>query len=526
MKNKYPIKQVVLPLVVLIAVVLGSVAYTANQNDKALPNLGFGSKTQPVVHTEDDGHNHGSSGSETPDGHDRAAEAVNESTHEEHADHDSGMGVGKEVDSHKKGEEDDKPALPCTGEDGCADEHGAAGETELEGHGADDGHGHGTEETHADEVTLTPEAIAKNGIRVEPAFRQSMSESCTVPGRVSYNTEAMAHIGTPVEGRVAELKVKLGDLVNKGDVLLVINSPALGEIQSAYLQKRTQVDVARSAMEVSRTSAERAKRLYEGQGISLGEFQKREGDYKAAQGALRSAESAVTAAENNLHLHGMTEADLAQLVKTGEVDPRYTVRAPLGGRVVEREVTLGEVVGPDRETLMVLADMKVLWVLADLPENRLQQVGLETSATVTVEALSGQIYTGKVSYIAPELNKETRTAQVRVEIEDGKTQIKPGMFAQVHLGLDQTAGQTQAKALAIPEAAVQSFEGGQAVFVAVADEPGAFAARQIKVGPTSGKMVSVLSGLEEGALLVVDGAFVIKAELAKSVMEGKTCSGH
>jgi multidrug efflux pump subunit AcrA (membrane-fusion protein) len=478
MKRNQPIRAILWPLAACVLISLAVLAYLASGD---IPTAEKGAAPAAPAHTEDDGHNHAAEAAQKP-----AAPPAGHSA----------------ADGHDHGGE------------AAATEAGHAGEAAI------------TEAGHADEVVLTSEAIRQNGIRMEPVRKHPMAENYTVPGRVSYNTEAMAHVGTPVQGRVAELNAKLGDAVNKGDVLLIIDSPALGETQSAYLQKRAEVDVARSALEVSRAAAERAKRLYEGQGISLSEFQKRQGDYKAAQGALRSVESAVTAAENNLHLHGITEAELAQLVRTGEVNPRYAVRAPLGGRVVRREATLGEVVGPDRETLMVLADMKVLWVLADVPENRIQQVGLDTPATVTVEALRGQRFVGKVTYIAPELNHETRTAQVRVEIADGKTPIKPGMFVQVHLGLDQTVGRTPAEALAVPEAAVQSFEGGQAVFVALANEPGAFAARQIKAGPAIGRMVSVVSGLEEGEQVVVDGAFIIKAELAKGAMAGKTCSGH
>lgn len=79
---------------------------------------------------------------------------------------------------------------------------------------------------------------------------------------------------------------------------------------------------------------------------------------------------------------------------------------------------------------------------------------------MTIEELGDQVYTGRIAYIAPELNRETRTVQVRIEIKDGKTPVKPGMFAQVHLDFAQTAGLTQAMALTVPEAAVQSFEGG------------------------------------------------------------------
>ena len=136
---------------------------------------------------------------------------------------------------------------------------------------------------HEDEVTLTPEAAAQNGIKVEAARKQPLGEVYTVPARISYNTEGMAHVGTPVGGRVAEIKVKLGDMVKKGDELLAIDSPALGEAQSDYLQKKTQAQVAQSALGVAQTGAERARRLYEGQGDRAGRVSEARGGFQGRE---------------------------------------------------------------------------------------------------------------------------------------------------------------------------------------------------------------------------------------------------
>jgi cobalt-zinc-cadmium efflux system membrane fusion protein len=131
-----------------------------------------------------------------------------------------------------------------------------------------------------------------------------------------------------------------------------------------------------------------------------------------------------------------------------------------------------------------------------------------------------------VAYLAPELNKETRTVQVRIEIGNVAAPVSPGMFAQVGMVFDRASGGTPKEVLAVPEAAVQSFEGGPTVFVAVPDEPNTFASRPVKVGLSNGKMIPVLSGLKEGESVVAEGAFLVKAEIAKGEMEGKTCSGH
>src|SRR5262249_35022500 len=138
----------------------------------------------------------------------------------------------------------------------------------------------------------------------------------TAPARVALKSEAMAHVGCVVSGRVTEIKVKQGDKVKRGDPLLIVESPELGEAQSDYLQKRAAVTTAQSAVEIAQSAYDRGKKLLEeSQGIALTEVQKRDGELKAAQGALKAAKSAVTAAENHLHLLGMTQSMVETLAK-------------------------------------------------------------------------------------------------------------------------------------------------------------------------------------------------------------------
>jgi multidrug efflux pump subunit AcrA (membrane-fusion protein) len=183
-----------------------------------------------------------------------------------------------------------------------ADEHGHDhGKAADKGAPAADEHGHAHGDEHTDEVVLTPQAIRANGIRIATAKAQVLSATIVAPARVAYNAEQMAHVGSVVRGRVTELKVRVGDPVNRGDSLLVIDSAELGEAQSDYLQKRTAVEIAHPAVELAKSSYQRADELYNtNQGIALTEVQKRQGEYQAAQGALRSAEAALTAALSRL----------------------------------------------------------------------------------------------------------------------------------------------------------------------------------------------------------------------------------
>lgn len=394
-------------------------------------------------------------------------------------------------------------------------------------HTPGDGHDHVSESSggeheeggHSDEVTLTTKAIERYGVKAQPAQLWVLKPTFTAQARVGFNTESMAHVGSSLRGRAVEIKVRLGDSVKRGDPLLAIESPELGEAQADFFQKRVTAQAAAPTVDLAKVAWERAKGLYEqSQGISLTEVQKREAEYKAAVAAQRAAEAAVIGSENRLHLLGMTQNAVDELANTGEIAPRYTLHAPIDGQVVERELTLGELVSPDREALMVLANTSTLWVLADVPEARLHEVVVGAPARVAIGATTGagtKSIEGRVAFIAPLIDSGTRTAQVRIEVPSDSLTLRPGMFAQVEIIATDPAAKDAAPVVAVPDEAVQTVEGGPAVFVPVKGEPGTFAKRAVTVGPTVGGMVPVFSGLVEGEEFVVSGTFILKAELGK-----------
>ncbi|CAG0988192.1 Cobalt-zinc-cadmium resistance protein CzcB [Phycisphaerales bacterium] len=400
-------------------------------------------------------------------------------------------------------------------EQGDGQDHGAASAGEQHA----DGHNHGAEAEHADEVKLTSEAVERYGVRVGEAQMWVLKPTFVAPARVGFNTEAMAHVGSPLRGRAVEIKVRLGDQVKKDDPLVIVESPELGQVQADYLLKRTASQAAVPQVDLAKAAWDRAKGLLEqSQGISLTEVQKREAEYKAAVASLRSAEATAVAAENALHLLGMDQSAVETLASTGEIAPRYTIRAAIGGQVVQREVTLGELVSPERESLMVLADTGILWVLADVPEARLPSIAPGAHAWVVVGASTNNKYEGTVAFIAPLVDPTTRTAQVRIEVPStalGNGAIRPGMFAQVEIVATEAGGAEPVAQVAVPQEAVQTIEGGPAVFVPVAGEPNTFQKRALTVGPTVSGLVPILAGLVEGEKFVEAGSFILKAELGK-----------
>jgi cobalt-zinc-cadmium efflux system membrane fusion protein len=368
-----------------------------------------------------------------------------------------------------------------------------------------------------DEVKLSKEALEENQIKVEPATKRVLVPRLAAAARVAFNAEATARVGAPVAGRVVEVKTHLGDAVKQGAELLIVESTDLGEAQGDYLQKRAAVGAAEAAAEAAKVSFQRGKELQErSEGVARGEVEKREADLRAAQATARSAAAAMAAARTRLKLLGMPDDAVAKLEQGGDVQPRYAVRAPIEGTVVRLDATTGALVAPDKETLLDLADLRTVWVLADVPESRAPAVRAGAAAHVSTSA-AGEPLEGKVSYVAPFVDPATRSVQVRVVVPNDKGLLRPGTFARAEI--DESTDKPPEPVLAVADEAVQTIEGERVVFVPVEGEEGTFARREVKVGEAVGGEVPVQSGLKEGEQVVTHGAFVLKAELSKPAEE-------
>lgn len=416
----------------------------------------------------------------------------------------------KESDSHDHDHDHDHDEH---GHDHEESKASAADKTEHKDHdhASHDDHDHGE---HEDEIKLTKEAVERAGIRTEAVKKQQLSQVFAVPGRLAFNTDNTAHVGSAITGRAVEIKAKVGDRVKAGDVLLIVDSAELGEAQSDLLTKISAAQAAAPLADFARAAHERGKALHaETQGISLTEVQKREADLRSAEAALITAKAAVTAAQHQLRLKGMSPESIERLTKSGVLETRIAIHAPIAGEVIDREITLGEIVRPDKDALFLLADLSSLWVIADVPEARLAEVAIGASAMIAIAA-TGESVNGKISYIAPQLDSATRTASVRIDVAQNKnTALRPGMFSQVSIVSSASSSES---VLAVRDHAIQIVEGGPAVFVPVAGEANTFAKRSVKIGARVGEWVPVIGGLEEGDQVVVSGAFVLKADLGKA----------
>jgi len=233
------------------------------------------------------------------------------------------------------------------------------------------------------------ESVESANLKIEEVSLTSLKNVIEVPGKVQFNENKLAHVGSRVPGRIVEVRANLGDKVNEGDSLTIIDSTELGTAQSDYLK-------AKANLQAQEKSYERAKKLLEGKAISLGEYQKREAEYLTVRAEFK-------AAEDTLHLLGISEDEVKQIGSQHVINSTVAVRAPFSGTVVERHATLGEVVEPAAK-LFTIADLSTLWVIADVPEKDVSQVKIGLPAEIKVSPYPNDVFEGNLTYVGDQVD--------------------------------------------------------------------------------------------------------------------------
>ncbi len=360
------------------------------------------------------------------------------------------------------------------------------------------GHGHGTgEDKHAGEgkIAMTAEQVASAGIEVAAVGGGILTSRMTVPGVLATNQDRMARVTARVGGTVAEVRKGLGDRVTKGEVLVVIESREIADAKSEFLA------ASRAAALVENTLAREA-RLWK-QRISA------EQDFLRARAAAEEARIRVDLARQKLSALGLSEAEVAGLPGQPVAALRsLELRAPIAGQVTARAAVRGAAVSPEAE-LFTVADLSTLWVEMAIPPRDLPMARQGESVTVSGEGdAKGE---GRIVFLSPLLDPETRSARAVAELDNAEGIWRPGGFASVSF-----AGVERKVAVLVPRAAVQEVEGKKVVFVRTAE---GFDRREVALGGESDAAVDVVSGLAPGAEIAVANTFSLKAELGKARAE-------
>ncbi len=361
---------------------------------------------------------------------------------------------------------------------------------------------HGASEDQGPRVVeLTPEAAGHAHIRSAPVEMRSLAAELETTGRVDFDGNRVAHVSPRIQGRVHAVQARLGQRVAKDETMVVLDSIELGRAKAAFLQ-------ARARHQLAKENFEREEKLYADR-ISSGQ------EVLEARSAHSEAEAALASARGTLRLVGLRDETIGALRYDDPQASLYPVRAPFAGKVVEKHVTVGELVTPDLN-IFTVADLGHVWIWIDVYERDLRQVHLDDDVEVKVDAFPDDAFTGLVSYLSDQVDAGTRTVRARIDAANPDGKLRPGMFATVRLSDPHAAGTGEAapERPVVPEAAVQ--RDGEAFLAFVEVGANRFEVREVRIGRRSGGDVEVLAGLEAGERVAVEGAFLLKSEMAKS----------
>ncbi len=377
------------------------------------------------------------------------------------------------------------------------------------------------------------------GIVIEPARMQNLTASLRVTGTVELNPQANVVVAPLVSGRVTKVLVVQGDRVRAGQPLVALDSPEVADLHIRLHDAETRRDIAaRSLQRVERDESrvalaqararlaqaeanfERLKQLFESGVLSRQELQDAETAYATARAEydfqrvvgqerdLREARAALEVANVEVK-HIQDQLAALGVSPPTEADPtaEITLTAPLSGLVTERLANVGAFI-PAGATLLTIADLRVMWVIAAVPETQLGKIRLGQPVEVHVPALGGQTLRGRVTFIEAQINADTRTARVRIDVPNPNERLRAGMFAEVDFLTSADAPQ-----LVVPTTAVHRLGEQTVVFVAGAS-PREFHAREVEVGDAQGAVTPIRRGLAVGERVVTQGGLALKTRLA------------
>lgn len=350
-------------------------------------------------------------------------------------------------------------------------------------------------------VQFTSEQVKSAKIATGKVEKRRQAGLLSATAELGPAADGVAKVGPRLTGRVLSIKVGVGDRVTKGQVLAMLDSPELGRAKADYV-------AALAAAQVSRESADREKVLAEKKISS-------EKDWREAEATATKARAEKDAAEGRLHTMGIADGELGNLQVAGHYSSTIAVMAPIAGTVVERTVTLGQMLEP-KDTLFTIMDLTKVWVLIDVYERDIGQVKVGQKVEARVTSYRDKVFDGVVENIAAIVDPKTRAISVRVVLPNPTGELKPGMFAAVEL--EGTSGEARDR-LMVPEAALQ--RDGDKAIVFVPRSELTYLRRVIRPGRTAGGWTEVEAGLAEGDTVVTSGSFLLKSQLKKGELGGE-----
>jgi membrane fusion protein, copper/silver efflux system len=320
-------------------------------------------------------------------------------------------------------------------------------------------------------VQISPEKQQLIGVKYEQVQVGGGSRTIRAVGKVAIDETRIGHVHTKVEGWIDQVFVDFtGKLVQKGQPLLTIYSPDMLASQRELLL------------------ASKAKTIMKDSALPSG---------------FDQSESLLQATRRRLELWDFSDAQIDQVLKTGEPIKNITVYSPMAGYITDRKAFPQLKVMPDTD-LYTIVDLSHVWIMADVFEYEAPNIRLGQTARVTLEALPGRVFNARIDFLQPQVDPMTRTLKVRLNMDNPGVMLKPDMYADVDFLVSIPSKFT------VPADAVLNAGERKTVFVDRGN--GYFEPRQVKTGEREGDRIQILSGLSGGERIVTSGNFLIDSE--------------
>lgn len=336
-------------------------------------------------------------------------------------------------------------------------------------------------------ITVDEEMLRDLRITVGAVETRPDGELLSLLGELAIDQRAYAEVGVPLPARVTRLRVQAGAHVRAGDVLADLSSPELGRARAEYFSAEARMTLAETALARKRDLA--AERI-----LPLRELQEAESTVASARAELRAARATI----------GSFGVEVSNDAESG-MSSAFDLRAPIGGTVIEQTAALGQMLDPATPGFRV-SDLSRLWLTVHAFERDALRIREGVSARLSFPALPGQEFQGTVAMVGRRVDHESRTVPIRIDVANADQVLRPGMTASALV----PAGERGTPILSVPVSAVQRVSNEWCVFLP--KDARTFEIRRIGRGRDLAGEVEILSGLNAGQLIVIDGAFLLKSQ--------------
>jgi len=352
-------------------------------------------------------------------------------------------------------------------------------------------------------ISLTAAQIAHGGVKWGVPAQTRVAGSVEIPGQLIANEDRMARLAAPAQGRVLVVHVSPGDRVSPGRALVTLESQEASMAQADLSKAQAELASRRAAAAYAKSARDRAERLLALKAIPRQDYERAVADDELARANVSQALAELQRTRSNASQLGMD-------ARAGTM----TVRSPIAGVITTRDVIPGAVVSAGAQ-LVTVTDPTTLWLTAALPEASSSQIVVGSPLRFTVPPYPSDTFVARVQSVSGAFDPTTRSLPVRGVVANGQGRLRPEMFARIWV--ENGAMQT---VITVPEEAVQRMDGKDVVFVARPNASGgaSFAKREVTTAGTIGGRTSILRGIAPGEMIVIEGAYAVKAELAKGKM--------